>query len=358
MDLSAALLAWYDRHARKMPWRVPPGSPERADPYRVWLSEVMLQQTTVAAATAYWERFVLRWPRVEDLAAAPDADVMAAWAGLGYYARARNLLATARAVAGSPFPTREADLLRLPGIGPYTAAAVAAIAGGERAVVVDGNVERVMTRLHDIATPLPQARVAIRAAADALTPAHRPGDHAQAVMDLGATICTPRNPACGLCPWREPCLARRRGTQALRPVKPPKRAVLERTGVAYVGRRADGLWLLETRDASRMLGGTLGWPDSRWDSSAWDRDGADPGPPAPGEWARAGAVRHGFTHFGLTLEVRRANLPLGASPRRGAFQALDPTALPTLMRRAWEAAGAPEAAPGAGPAVEPPGALL
>lgn len=343
MDLSAALLAWYDRHARRMPWRVPPGSSERPDPYRVWLSEVMLQQTTVAAATAYWERFVARWPRVEDLAAAPDADVMAAWAGLGYYARARNLLATARAVAGSPFPTREADLLRLPGIGPYTAAAVASIAGGERAVVVDGNVERVMARLHDIAAPLPQARRIIRAAADALTPAGRPGDHAQAVMDLGATICTPRNPACGICPWREPCLARQRGTQGQRPVKPPRRAVPERTGVAYVGRRADGLWLLETRASSRMLGGTLGWPDS-----AWDRDGADPGPPAEGDWARVGAVRHGFTHFGLTLEVRRADLALGANPWRGAFVALDPGGLPTLMRRAFEEAGGPSPAHGAG----------
>ncbi len=338
MDLTTELLDWYDRHARALPWRVPPGSGAVPDPYRVWLSEVMLQQTTVAAVRGYFERFTARWPTVEALAAAEDAEVMAEWAGLGYYARARNLLACARAVAERDgFPRSEAELRKLPGLGAYTAAAVAAIAFGERAVVVDGNVERVMARVFDVATPLPAARSEIRAHADTLTPSERPGDYAQAVMDLGATICTPRKPACVLCPWRDVCLARLRGVQDQRPVKPAKKAVPQRRGVAYVGRREDGAWLLETRGADRMLGGTLGWP-----GSAWDRGEEEAPPPAAGRWSFLNEpARHGFSHFGLTLRVGVARLPMGTVPLRGAFVAAEEFSadnLPTAMRRVLEVA--------------------
>ena len=338
MDRTTELLDWYDRHARALPWRVAPGSGGVADPYRVWLSEVMLQQTTVAAVRPYFERFTARWPTVEALAGAPDAEVMAEWAGLGYYARARNLLACARAVAArGGFPATEAELRTLPGIGAYTAAAVAAIAFGERAVVVDGNVERVMARVFDVATPLPAARPEIHAHAASLTPSHRPGDYAQAVMDLGATLCTPRRPACVLCPWRDGCLARLRGVQEARPVKPPKKAVPQRRGVAYAGRREDGAWLLETRDEGGMLGGMLGFP-----GSAWDRGEEEAPPPAPGRWVFLNEpARHGFSHFGLTLRVGVARLPLGTVPLRGAFvqpEAFTPDMLPTAMRRVLEVA--------------------
>lgn len=337
LEMSRALLAWYDRHARRLPWRVPPGSGGRPDPYRVWLSEIMLQQTTVAAVRPYFERFTARWPTVDALAAAEDAEVMALWAGLGYYARARNLLACAReVVARGGFPGTEAGLRSLPGVGPYTAAAIASIAFGERAAVVDGNVERVMARVFDLAEPVPAARGDIRRQADALTPAERPGDYAQAVMDLGATICTPRNPACVICPWAGPCLARARGVQGERPVKAPKKAVPERRGVAWVGRRADGAWLVETREPSRMLGGMLGFP-----TTSWDRPGEDDGrEPAAGAWeALPIPARHGFSHFGLTLEVRVARLPLGTNPSRGAFVPdLDREGLPTLMRRVLDVA--------------------
>ena len=338
MDLTIELLHWYDRHARTLPWRVPPGSGGVPDPYRIWLSEVMLQQTTVAAVKAYFERFTARWPTIEALAAAEDADVMAEWAGLGYYARARNLLACARAVVErGGFPRTEAELRTLPGLGPYTAAAVASIAFGERAVVVDGNVERVVARVFDVATPLPAARLEIYAHADSLTPTVRPGDYAQAVMDLGATICTPKKPACVLCPWREPCLAQTRGVQLERPVKLPKAKVPQRRGVAYVGRREDGAWLLETRGADRMLGGMLGWP-----GSAWDRGEEEAPPPAPGPWTFLNQeARHGFSHFGLSLRVGVARLPMGTVPLRGAFvpeEEFRPDMLPTAMRRVLEVA--------------------
>lgn len=338
MDLSSELLRWYGRHARALPWRVPPGSEAVPDPYRVWLSEVMLQQTTVAAVRAYFERFTARWPTVEALASAEDAQVMAEWAGLGYYARARNLLACARAVTAlGGFPRTERELRKLPGIGAYTAAAVAAIAFGERAVVVDGNVERVMTRVFDVAAPLPAAKPEIYAHADSLTPFERAGDHAQAVMDLGATICTPRRPACVLCPWRDACLARVRGVQEARPVKLPRKAVPQRRGVAYVGRREDGAWLIETRDAQGMLGGMLGFP-----GSAWDRGEEEAPPPAAGRWVfLKEPARHGFTHFSLSLRVGVARLPMSTVPLRGAFVAPEsfrPDMLPTAMRRVIEVA--------------------
>ena len=334
-QIAPELLAWYDRHARVLPWRVPPGSGGRADPYRVWLSEVMLQQTTVAAVTSYFHRFTSLWPDVQALAAAPDAQVMAEWAGLGYYARARNLLACARAVAArGGFPQTRAGLLELPGIGPYTASAIAAIAFDQPETVVDGNVERVMARLFDEHMPLPVSKPILTAHAARLTPRARPGDYAQAVMDLGATICTPRNPACGICPLRDPCLARARGTAAALPAKVAKAAKPVRVGLVYLGRRADGAWLLERRPPSGLLGGMLGWP-----GTDWREGGVTDAPPCPADWQDLGAeVRHTFTHFHLRLGVRVARLPIGAE---GAFlpaRDFSPRALPTVMRKAYDLA--------------------
>ena len=348
-DAAAEILAWYDRHARALPWRVPPGSAARPDPYRVWLSEVMLQQTMVAAVRPRFERFVARWPTVEALAAAEDGAVMAEWAGLGYYARARNLLACARAVAArGGFPDTEDELRALPGLGAYTAAAVAAIAFGRPAVVVDANVERVMARLHAVLAPLPGARAILRGHAAALTPTGRPGDHAQAVMDLGATVCTPRRPACAVCPWMARCAGRRAGIAEALPAKAPKAPRPERRGALWIARRADGAWLLERRPPRGMLGGTLGWPGTAWEARGPGADGgpsADGGgvPPLAADWREAGAVAHGFTHFTVTLDLLVAEVARDAVPERGAFvpaEAFDPAALPTLMRRAHEAAAA------------------
>ncbi|MBV0913643.1 A/G-specific adenine glycosylase [Rhodobacteraceae bacterium ASV31] len=327
-----------------MPWRVPPDRRKagvRPDPYRVWLSEVMLQQTTVAAVRAYFHRFTERWPTVTDLAAAEDGDVMGEWAGLGYYARARNLLKCARAVAadhGGRFPQTREALLTLPGIGPYTASAISAIAFDEPSTVVDGNVERVMARLFDIHTPLPGAKPDLTARAEALTPVQRPGDHAQAVMDLGATICTPKSPACGICPLRDPCAARAAGTARDLPRKDAKKPKPTRHGIAYIGRRADGAWLLERRPDKGLLGGMLGWPGSAW------TDAPDPAPPLAADWHDPGAeVRHTFTHFHLRLALRVADLPQDAAPSCGTFlppQQFRPSDLPTVMRKAYDLAAA------------------
>lgn len=339
-QLSDELLAWYDLHARQLPWRRPPGAAEPSDPYRVWLSEVMLQQTTVAAVTKYFHRFTDLWPRVTDLATAEDAQVMGEWAGLGYYARARNLLKCARVVAaehGGRFPQSRDGLLALPGIGPYTAAAIAAIAFDQPETVVDGNVERVMARLFAIETPLPAAKPELTAQAAALTPEMRPGDYAQAVMDLGATICTPRSPACGICPLNAPCQARAAGIAASLPKKTPKKPKPIRQGRAYIGRRADGAWLLETRPDKGLLGGMLGWPGSDWAETLPPST-----PPCPGPWrAIPGEVRHTFTHFHLRLEIHIAHLPQDAAPGRGEFlpkPRFSPAALPTIMRKAFDLA--------------------
>ncbi|MFN3147104.1 MAG: A/G-specific adenine glycosylase [Paracoccaceae bacterium] len=341
-DLSGAILEWYDLHARVLPWRVGPADRAagvRPDPYRVWLSEIMLQQTTVAAVKDYFHRFTMRWPTVADLAAAEDAEVMGEWAGLGYYARARNLLKCARAVAaghGGRFPTTREALIGLPGIGPYTASAIASIAFDEPATVVDGNVERVMARLFHVETPLPTAKPELTALAERLTPRTRPGDHAQAVMDLGATICTPRSPACGICPLRDPCAGRAAGVQAELPRKLPKKAKPTRRGIAYVGRRSDGAWLLERRPDKGLLGGMLGWPGSDWG------DDPAPAPPVQADWRDAGAeVRHTFTHFHLVLSLRVADLPEDTRPARGEFvphHAFRPSDLPTVMRKAYDLA--------------------
>lgn len=336
-SLSAQLLSWYDRHARVMPWRVAPTDRANGvspDPYRVWLSEVMLQQTTVAAVKDYFHRFTARWPAVAALAAAPDADVMGEWAGLGYYARARNLLKCARAVVADhcgQFPGTRDALLTLPGVGPYTASAIAAIAFDEAATVVDGNVERVISRLFLVETPLPAAKSELTSLAARLTPAQRPGDYAQAVMDLGATICTPRSPACGICPWSHACAARAKGVQAELPRKTPKPEKPTRRGTLWLGHKDDAI-LLERRPDKGLLGGMLGIPGDSWDGQG--------GPaPANGDWQEIGEVRHTFTHFHLILRVFTAHLD--GPPSRGELiprQQFRPTDLPTVMRKAWDLA--------------------
>ncbi|WP_372570553.1 A/G-specific adenine glycosylase [Ruegeria jejuensis] len=343
-ELSRALLDWYDIHAREMPWRVGPADRAagiRPDPYRVWLSEVMLQQTTVAAVTDYFQRFTRRWPTVRDLAAAEDGDVMAEWAGLGYYARARNLLKCARVVAdelGGVFPDHHDDLLKLPGIGPYTAAAIASIAFDQPETVMDGNVERVMARLHDLHDPLPGSKPALKTYATALTPSERPGDYAQAVMDLGATICTPRSPACGICPVMDACAARRAGTAADLPRKSPKKPKPTRYGYAYLARLEDGAWVLERRPDKGLLGGMLGWPGPDWSQAP------DDAPPFAGAWVDLpGEVRHTFTHFHLILRLRTATLaqaPSAEGIEVIAKHQFRPGDLPTVMRKAhalWQA---------------------
>lgn len=341
---AADLLVWYDRNARDLPWRVGP-SERRAgvvpDPYRVWLSEIMLQQTTVVAVKAYFLKFTSLWPTVGDLANAPDERVMAEWAGLGYYARARNLLKCARVIASEHegrFPDTREDLLKLPGIGPYTASAVASIAFDRPETVVDGNVERVTARLHAIETPLPRAKPELTALAAALTPEARPGDYAQAVMDLGATICTPRSPACGICPWIDACAAREAGIQASLPAKEKKKPKPTRFGYVYLGRRADGAWLLERRPDAGLLGGMLGWPGSDWGDTPTEA------PPASATWRDPVAeVRHTFTHFHLRLAIRVADLSPDTTPGRGHFipaSDFSPTDLPTVMRKAFDLAAA------------------
>ena len=294
-----ALLGWYDVHARRLPWRAGPGEPA-GDPYRVWLSEVMLQQTTTAAVAPYFAEFTRRWPTVQALAVADDADVMAAWAGLGYYARARNLLACARAVAaaGGVFPDTEAELRALPGLGVYTAAAIAAIAFGRRAVVVDANVERVVARLFAIAEPLPKAKAAIRAAADSITPERRAGDFAQAMMDLGATICTSRAPRCMLCALSAGCAAYRAGDPERYPVKPPKSAKPQRKGRAFWIERDGAVWLVRRPDTG-LLAAMRALPDDGWNARA---DGSH-APPLAGPWRAGGVVQHVFTHFSLEMHL-------------------------------------------------------
>ena len=329
--LRAALLGWYDARARTLPWRAPPGSNERTDPYRVWLSEVMLQQTTVPHATPYFLGFTARWPTVEALAATPDAELMAAWAGLGYYARARNLLACARAVAkdhGGAFPDTEAGLLALPGVGAYTAAAVAAIAFDRPANVVDGNVERVMARLFAVETPLPAAKPELKALAGLLVTANRPGDWAQALMDLGATVCRPRTPLCLLCPVSEWCAAYASGAPERWPLKTKKAERPRRYGTAWVLRDGAGRVALVQRPDKGLLGGMMGLPTSDWAGAP--RDAA---PPVDADWIDAGAVEHVFTHFALTLAVRVAQ---GAGDFVWMDEAEALKALPTVFRKALQ----------------------
>ena len=321
-----------------MPWRVGPAdraAGQRPEPYHVWLSEVMLQQTTVAAVRDYFRRFTARWPRVDDLAGAEDAEVMAEWAGLGYYARARNLLKCARVVAGrgGVFPDTAAALRDLPGIGPYTAAAIAAIAFDEPATVVDGNVERVVARLWAVQTAMPVAKPELVEKAGRLTPQARPGDHAQAMMDLGATICTPRKPLCALCPVGDFCAAKAQGIAADLPRKAAKAEKPTRVGVAYVALDPLGGVLLERRPEKGLLGGMLGFPGTDWAEAP-----PAPNPPLPADWVELPhEVRHTFTHFHLRLRVMVARVAGEGFTPMAEFA---PAALPTVMRKVWDVAQA------------------
>ena len=341
---AADLLAWYDRHRRVLPWRARHG--ERSDPYRVWLSETMLQQTTVKAVAPYYARFLARWPDLNALAAASLEEVLAAWAGLGYYARARNMHACARALVkdyGGQFPASESALRELPGIGAYTAAAIAAIAFDQAATPVDGNIERVIARLYALAAPLPAGKAEIARHARALTPSRRAGDFGQAMMDLGATICTPKKPACALCPWHAACIAYARGEAELFPHRAPKREGQLRRGAAFVVRRADGLILLRTRPAKGLLGGMTEVPTTEW-SKDFAASQAMNGAPhfavlrKPLAWRKtAGVVRHVFTHFPLELTVYMSEVPPRTAAPRGTrwikIAELDGEALPSLMRK-------------------------
>jgi A/G-specific adenine glycosylase len=338
------LLAWYDGSRRALPWRSGPG--ETADPYRVWLSEVMLQQTTVKAVLPYFERFTRRWPTVGALAAADLDEVLAAWAGLGYYARARNMHRCAKAVVerhGGRFPESEAELLELPGIGPYTAAAIAAIAFGHRATPVDGNVERVVARLHALTDPLPGAKGELRRLAAGLTPARRAGDFAQAMMDLGATVCTPAKPSCLMCPLAADCQGRAEGIAAALPTKAGKALRPSRFGVAFLALSEDGHVLLRKRAEAGLLAGMMEVPSTEWIEEWISADLALQAAPLRADWwAVPGSVTHVFTHFRLELMVFRAIVPAGAAltfwadgPRCRwvARSALPREALPSLMRK-------------------------
>jgi A/G-specific adenine glycosylase len=373
----AALLAWFDSHRRELPWRARPG--ETADAYRVWLSEIMLQQTTVKTVGPYFVRFLARFPSVADLASADVEDVLRLWAGLGYYARARNLHECAKAVAArGGFPDSEEELLALPGVGPYTAAAIAAIAFDHRAMPVDGNVERVVARLFAVEQELPNAKPAIRAFAAGFAPAQRPGDFAQAMMDLGATICTPKAPACALCPFRGACAGCLRGDAETFPRKKKKAEGTLRRGAAFVAIRADGGVLVRRRAAKGLLGGMTEVPTTEWSASfdaahalaeapkfkdpiprlrgrakeetrpqaqsSWPGTLPDP-PPQGGEWKPLkvawqcvpGVVTHAFTHFPLELIVLRAHLPQSAVAPEGtrwlSRDDIEGAALPTVMRK-------------------------
>jgi len=339
--ISDKLLAWYDRHARDLPWRVGPAeiaSGKRPDPYGVWLSEIMLQQTTVAAVKDYFAKFTAKWPDIAALAAASEDDILKAWAGLGYYSRARNLKKCADSVMAQHdgrFPETAEGLRALPGIGDYTSAAIAAIAFSEPAAVVDGNVERVISRLYAIETPLPEAKKDIRARMFALTPADRPGDFAQAMMDLGATLCTPKRPACLHCPLRDDCAALDAGDPERFPVKPPKRAKPVRRGAAYVLTNRDGAILVEKRGDKGLLAGMTQVPTTAWTARQDGATDTSEAPLADADWIACGSIGHVFTHFELRLSVYRAGGETTPAPHQWWS---DPAtiageALPTVMKK-------------------------
>ncbi len=341
-DLAAALLAWYDRHRRRLPWRAEPGAP--ADPYRVWLSEIMLQQTTVPAAAPYFLRFLERWPSVGELAAAPLEDVLTEWAGLGYYARARNLHRCARLIVeahGGRFPQSAEELERLPGIGPYTAGAITAIAFERPSAAVDGNAERVLARLHDVREPLPSAKPELRRLAQALVPEDRPGDFAQALMDLGASVCTPATPRCLACPWRGDCRARAAGDPERLPVKAPSKPKPLRRGVAFWAVREDGAVLLRRRAERGLFGGMAEIPSTLWRGEPWGHEEALAHAPLAARWrALPGGVAHVLTHFRLELGVLAARAPVGTHAAADGYwwplDRLGEQPLPALMRKVAE----------------------
>lgn len=317
MRVDTPLLKWYDANARVLPWRAPPGLPP-PDPYRVWLSEIMLQQTTVATVKQYFEAFTVRWPTVEALASADDDSVMTAWAGLGYYARARNLLACARAVEGQ-FPQTEADLRELPGIGRYTAAAIASMAFGQRAVVVDGNVERVVARLFSVEMPLPAAKGELYRLTDTITPDLRAGDFAQAMMDLGSSVCTPRNPRCPICPLQAVCTATAPGTY---PRKTPKSVKPSRTGIALWIEQDNHVWLVR-RSVKGLLGGMRALPSGGWDGSDCPETGQT-----------LGTIAHSFTHFDLTLAVHKSSYTMQPGGEWWPVDRIGDAGLPTMFAKA------------------------
>lgn len=337
----ARLLGWYDRHRRRLPWRPPAG--ERADPYRVWLSEIMLQQTGVKTVGPYFEKFVARWPDVAALGSASQDDVLRMWAGLGYYSRARNLHACAVAVLrehGGVFPDTEQGLRTLPGIGPYTAAAISAIAFDVRTMPVDGNIERVVSRLYAVEEPLPQAKPLIGGLAATLLADSRAGDSAQALMDLGSSICTPKKPACALCPLNEGCVARARGDQEAFPRKAPKKTGTLRRGAAFIVTRGEEL-LVRTRAEKGLLGGMTEVPGSDWLAGQEDKAALKQAPALKGltRWHRkVGVVTHVFTHFPLELVIYTAEVPARTRAPEGMrfvpIATLAGEALPNVMRKA------------------------
>jgi A/G-specific adenine glycosylase len=329
---------WYDSNRRELPWRSPPGV--ATDPYRVWISEVMLQQTTAAAAAPYFAAFLERWPRLADLAAADIEDVLHVWQGLGYYARARNLHTCARIVAarhGGRLPEHEAELRLLPGIGAYTAAAIAAIAFDRHATPIDGNVLRVVARLHAVGDPLAAARAKITVLARELTPEQRTGDFAQAMMDLGATVCTPRRPLCRQCPWQSCCAASVGASPEDYPVRAQRREKPVRHGVVFWAERADGSVLVRRRPSEGLLGGMAEFPSTPWRAEAWSLEQASRLAPLLACWkALPGCVRHSFTHFHLELSVLAGRAVDGAALAEGTWYAPDAfalLALPTLMKK-------------------------
>lgn len=335
--LRRQILTWYDRNRRDLPWRARPG--DVSDPFHVWLSEIMLQQTTVATVKSYFARFLERWPTIEQLAEASLDDVLHAWQGLGYYARARNLHRCAQVIVGKhsgDFPNTEEELLALPGIGDYTAAAIAAIAFGRKATPVDGNIIRVMARLFAVSDPMPGSKSVIKNLTAPLVPAKRAGDFAQALMDIGATVCTPRNPRCTLCPWIKDCRSFAEGTPEQYPVKLKKKARPTRHGVAYWITRDDGAVLLRRREEKGLLGGMMEVPSSDWREATWPRLEAQSQAPFKSKWTLIpGVVEHTFTHFHLELTVMTAHIQKDhglngtwCSPDRfGEF------ALPTVMKK-------------------------
>ncbi|PCI34304.1 MAG: A/G-specific adenine glycosylase [Alphaproteobacteria bacterium] len=339
-ELADDLLDWYDVNARTLPWRIPPGDGRVPDPYHIWLSEIMLQQTTVVTVIPYYEKFLKLWPTLADLAGAELDQVLTAWAGLGYYARARNLHKCAQYVLSEldgTFPGTEADLLKLPGVGPYTAAAIAAIAFGRQATVVDGNIERVMARMFNVTTLLPGAKPELKELAHRMTPAHRAGDYAQAVMDLGSDICGPKILKCtGRCPWEDRCQARATGTAEHLPKRKSKAAKPTRRGYAFWAEFNDHLWLCR-RPEKGLLGGMMEVPSSDWlESQDW---GAVPMPQIPiiANWTETpGMVRHTFTHFNLELKVIRLELLDMIELQEGdwfPFSRMEDLALPTVMMK-------------------------
>ncbi len=336
-QISAMILPWYDRFARTLPWRLPPSNQKRVDfpdPYKIWLSEVMLQQTQVITVIRYFENFLSRWPTVHDLANAKDADVMAQWAGLGYYARARNLLKTARIVSkeySGAFPATETGLLGLPGIGAYTAAAIAAIAFEQKTTVLDGNIERVIARLFLVTSPLPASKPQLHALAAQATPDQRLGDYVQALMDLGATICTPRKPICPSCPLQSACQGHAAGIAQALPAKQPKKAKPTRNGIVYFVYTDAGQVLLETRPSKGLLGGMQALPTSEWVVGK-----PMPAPPVVARWqALPDQVRHVFTHFNLELSVKIAKIANPDPTQSGFVDFPDPQILPSVMRKAY-----------------------